>query len=104
MFITSFQLAMKIESYLLYLSMISKVKESKDLQKKMKTAQKRMQSTSSEFEEFDDAIDCKIELELEELESKKEECDNDIADLHRRLEDERNQYLDILRYIFILSL
>jgi len=78
-------------------SMISKVKESKDLQQKMKTAQMRMQSTSSDFEEFDDAVDCKMELELEELECKKEECDNDIADLHKRLEDERNQYLDILR-------
>ena len=82
---------------ILFFRMISKVKESKDLQLKMKTAQKRMQSTSSEFEEFDDAIDCKIELELEELEYQKEECDNDIADLHKRLEDERNQYLDILR-------
>ena len=84
--------------------MISKVKESKDLQQKMKTAQMRMQSTSSDFEEFEDAIDCKMELELEELECKKEECDNDIADLHKRLEDERNQYLDILRYKLIVAL
>lgn len=81
--------------------MISKVKESKDLQKKMKTAQKRMQSTSSELEAFEDAVDCKMELELEELEYKKEECDNDIADLHKRLEDERSQYLDILRYKYL---
>ena len=70
----------------------------------MKTAQKRMQSTSSEVEEFDDAVDCKMELELEELEYKKEECDNDIADLHKRLEEERNQYLDILRYTYLTIL
>lgn len=56
-----------------------------------------MKSTSCEFEDFDDAIDCRLELELEELECQKEECDNDITELNKRLEEEREQYLDILR-------
>ena len=80
--------------------MITKVRKSKDLQLKMKTAQERMKSTSSEFEDFDDAIDCKLELELEELEYEKGECEHDIVELHKRLEEERQQYLDILRCVF----
>ena len=77
--------------------MLSKVKESKDLQSKMRKAQERLKSTSSELEDYDDAIDCRIELELEELEFRKGECDHDIDDLHKRLDQERKQYLDILR-------
>ena len=78
--------------------MLTKVTESKNLQQKLRNVQERLKSTSNEFDDYDDAVDCRIELEMEELEYKKEECDQDINKLYKRLEEERQQYIDILRY------
>ncbi|XP_065056328.1 kinesin-like protein KIF16B [Rhopilema esculentum] len=78
-------------------SMLTKVKESKNLQQKLRNVQERLKSTSNEFDDYDDAVDCRIELEMEELEYKKEECDQDINKLYERLEEERQQYIDILK-------
>ena len=63
----------------------------------MRKAHERLKSASSELDDYDDALDCKIELEIEELEFQKEECENDIDELHKRLEEERKQYIDILK-------
>eukprot|EP00794_Sanderia_malayensis_P020151 gene20151-22125_t len=63
----------------------------------MKQAHKRLRSVSSDVDDFDDATDCRIEIEIEELESRKESCQRDIDNLNKRLDDERIQYLDILK-------
>ncbi len=78
--------------------MFTKGRENKDLNAKMRHAQDRLRSsTSSELDDYDDATDCRIEIEIEELESKKVACEREIDVLNKRLEEERIQYLDVLK-------